>query len=269
MRLHAPKLTTSSKKRRKQNYTDNDGGCETTNDNRGGILGEGELAAITKDVRDVDDFRRLGEGVPSPPPTVSPEDKVDVNMQEKTLEESKLHIFDADEEKRIQQINVRKAELKTRLESLKDRVKFVGLVKVRAKKIHDELGGGKKTICGFDSRLSWADEEFDEWRSSSTGQAALSANELGPPEKLDSHENEDVEMDDEDELARGACIKRHCERHKNWQKIQMENLLFEEAQVREETKKLIAEESSLRERAKLRYVGKGMEGKEGRAETIE
>ncbi|KAI9703673.1 MAG: hypothetical protein M1836_007443 [Candelina mexicana] len=268
MRLHAPKLTAPSKKRRKQNHTDHDGECETMNDNRGGQLGDGHLAAITKSVNNVDDFRKLGEDVPSPPPTASPEAKADAEMQEDpSPDEAKLHVFDTDEERRVQQIHDRKRELKTRLESLKDREKFLGLVKARAKRIHDDLGGGKKIICGFDARLSWADEEFDEWRMSSTGQAALSANELGPPEKLESQEDDQTE--DEQKIGRGACTKRHCERHKTWQKIQLENLLFEEAQVKEETKKLVAEESSLRERAKLRFLGKGMEGKEGRTEIID
>ncbi|KAI9720842.1 MAG: hypothetical protein M1812_002681 [Candelaria pacifica] len=269
MRLHAPKRITSSKKKRKQNFTGHDSGDETMEENRGGILGEGDLAAISKDVKDVGDFRRLGECVPSPPPTVSPEDKANAMQGDTSARETDLHVFDSEEEKRIQQMKDGKDELRSRLESLKDREKLLGLVKERAKRIHDELGGGKKIICGFDPRLSWADEEFDEWRTSSTGQAALSANELGPPEKIDAQENEDVEMNNEDEIGRGACTKRHCERHKNWQKIQLENLLFEEAHVREETKRLVAEESSLRKRAKLRYMGKGMEGKQGKTETVD
>src|SRR5579862_1782958 len=64
----------------------------------GSALNKGQLAAVTKSVKDVGDFRKLGEGVLSPPPTISPEDG-DRDGSGQAM------VFNSDEMKRLGEID--------------------------------------------------------------------------------------------------------------------------------------------------------------------
>ena len=138
------------------------------------------------------------------------------------------------------------------------------LVRQRSKSILEHLKqtdpkGGWKDICGFDARLSWSDEEFDEWRLSEMGAKAL---EDGSPEALASSYPDatdadgDTAMDDtKDELetlSRGVCIKKRCERHKQWLKVQQQDAVFEENTLALDLSKCEKEAQTVVERAVLR-----------------
>lgn len=155
---------------------------------------------------------------------------------------------------------------------LEARTNFVGLVRQRAKSILEHLKqtdpkGGWKDICGFDSRLAWSDEEFDEWRFSEAGEKALKD---GIPEALAASYPEptdadgDTAMDGADSgkndlttVARGVCTKKRCERHKQWVKVQQQDILFEENTVAQDLSKCETEAHAVVERAVLRMWAEG------------
>ena len=130
-----------------------------------------------------------------------------------------------------------------------------------------------KDICGYDSRLTWSDQEFNEWRASAEGQKALEkGGVLGPPTPMASKDN-DTDMvntqatagnsdskgfdgvnEDEGEIGKGVCKKKRCERHRQWLKLQQQDNLFEKDQARQEMKRLEAEEKGLRNRATIRSL---------------
>jgi len=174
-------------------------------------------------------------------------------------------IYNADEQKRLAEIVNEKGDLETRRHGLKDRENFISLVKDRAKKIAGELGA--KDICGFDSRLSWSEEEFLEWRDSDEGQLAFSRGLLRP-QPTDNVGGDDA-ADDSQKAGDGMCQKKKCERHKAWKHLQMHDIRFEEVSIAERIGGLKQEEKSIRERAKLRAIKESDGDREGKVEVID
>lgn len=190
----------TSKKRKRDNNTDS-GNIEddaevddTPSYLRGGVLRAAELKALSGSVNDISEFRKLGEGVLSPPRTVSPDG--DMKMEDAGDAPTKPKVtvsYSTEESNQLNEIATKLEALKTRKSLLSDREKFLGLVKARAKAVLDELRRRDtdlkkketiKDICGYDARLSWSDEEFDHWRSSPEGQKTLNGDAgvatLGP-----------------------------------------------------------------------------------------
>src|SRR5690606_21498105 len=108
--------------------------------------------------------------------------------------------YSGDEEAKLERLRRRRDELLRRQALLRAREQFISLVRQRAKSVLEQLKqqepkGGWKDICGYDSRLAWNDEEFDEWRQSERGQRALREEKLEPPEDDNDHDqNGDVDM---------------------------------------------------------------------------
>jgi len=288
MRLHAlgkdakvsdsAKAASGAKRRRKDNMTDATGNGDDAVVEyevedaqaylRGGILRAGELKALTSGVKDVEEFRKLGEGVLSPPRTISPDDK-DARMQDgDAMSKEKLKVVYTPEEKtQLSEVTSKKDSLKHKREALGDREKFLGLVKSRAKVVLEELKKkeGTKDICGFDSRLTWSDEEFEAWRTSSEGQSALKSGQLGAPASSPDNGGDEKMTNGDgahpEEIGKGVCQKKRCERHKNWMKMQMQDIAFEKEECRQEMRKLEKEEKGVEERAMMRHLeGGGDEG---------
>lgn len=288
MRLHAlgkdakvsdsAKAASGAKRRRKDNMTDATGNGDDAVVEyevedaqaylRGGILRAGELKALTSGVKDVEEFRKLGEGVLSPPRTISPDDK-DARMQDgDAMSKEKLKVVYTPEEKtQLSEVTSKKDSLKHKREALGDREKFLGLVKSRAKVVLEELKKkeGTKDICGFDSRLTWSDEEFEAWRTSSEGQSALKSGQLGAPASSPDNGGDEKMTNGDgahpEEIGKGVCPKKRCERHKNWMKMQMQDIAFEKEECRQEMRKLEKEEKGVEERAMMRHLeGGGDEG---------
>lgn len=263
----------SHKKRRQDNYTDTAGNAgdnfedaELPTRLRGGVLGIGELKAVIDGSRNLEDFRGLGEGVLSPPPTISPEG--DDSKKEK--------MFYTDEEKaQLEEISEKREKCRARKKMLDDRDKLLLLITARAKAVLAELKERDKSIkdiCGYDARLTWSDQEFNEWRASPEGRKALEkGGTLGPPTTVSN--NKDVEMvngestagtsgskegsggsneEEGEEIGKGICKKKRCERHKQWLKLQQQDNMFEKDQARQEMKRLEAEEKGLINRATIR-----------------
>ncbi len=281
---HASRASMRRKRRRKDNYTDHFGNgevedmVEPVDDRshlRGGILRSGELKALVDGVKDISEFRKLGDGVLSPPRTASPDADGDPASSNITIS------YSAEETNQLKEITAKKDALKQRKTMLDHRDRFLTLVRARAKKVLEHLRKKEpvKDICGFDARLSWSDEEFQAWCGSPEGSQSLANGTLSGPSvaaaskadkssdsipQLDGEREGDGtgavggggpgggEDEEEEELGRGVCQKRRCERHKTWWKLQQQDVAFERDEVCQALGRLEAEEKSVRKRALVR-----------------
>ena len=210
---------------------------------RGGVLRASELKALANGVKDVDEFRKLGDGILSPPKTASP------NGVAPKTEHNETVTYAEEETNNLTRITDKKENLRRRRAMLDDHDKFLSLVRNRGKSVLEELKAKEnvKDICGYDSRLSWSDEEFESWRSSPEGQKALTTAVLGPPHR-------ETTGGEDEEIGRGVCLKKRCERHKAWYKLQQQEMAFERETVRQEMKRLDVEEKGIRNRAMIRHL---------------
>ncbi|KAL8970046.1 MAG: hypothetical protein Q9197_004026 [Variospora fuerteventurae] len=271
------------------------GGNEYQSQLRGGILRPGELKALVSEVKDISDFRKLGDGVLNPTPTAAKGGTSDIKMEDAAAPEpitmSSQIPFTPGESDELQTLASKKDELRNRKKLLDDRDIFLALVRERAKGALDELKKKEhvKDICGFDARLVWLDEEFDIWRTSPEGVKALGDRKLGAPTTLiptqvapqangEPQQQPHIpiatatvngdgpapsggaeQQDTSEELGKGICKKRKCERHRNWFKIQQQEVGFAKDEVRQGMRKLDEEEKALRDRARIRWLEGGEE----------
>jgi COMPASS component SPP1 len=238
----------------------------------GGILTAGDLKAAILGVSSVEDFRRLGDGIISPPASTK-ENTPNSEVKSETVLQAgngfdinpKGVEYTPEEAAQMARLRKLRDDLLHRKEMLAARSKFVGLLRPRAKGLVEKLKqkepkGGWKDICGFDSRVSWSDEEFDEWRLSEAGKRALSegtveAMAASLPGNTDADGDTAMDGEGEDELAslaRGVCTKKRCERHKQWVKVQQQDISFEETTADEDLAKYEEEARNVAESAVLR-----------------
>lgn len=272
MRLHSHKQRSKAngqedgvakKKRRKDNYTDHDGNGdvddEEMEESRGGVLRGGELKAVVEGVTDVKDFRTIGDQVSNLSPT---DGKVKLDGDKAGDIQADV-TYTAEEETKVAEISGKKEALRAKRMILEDKEVFLGMVKERAKEVKE--GEGIKDLCGYDSRLTWSDEEFSRWRSSAEGKKVFESRVLVPASSNTTQP--DVGPDTENEskgegkeaVTQGVCTRKRCERHKQWLKIQQQELAFEKDVLRQEMRKLDHEEKELQQSAVLRGVEQGQE----------
>lgn len=225
---------------------------------RGGRLNSRELKAVASDVSSVEEFRKLGEAFMSPPATVSPEEDITTKTKlAPSLYGSKLKFTPAEEEQ-MQKLEEKQKDLTRRSALLKDQEKFLNLVRQRGKSVLEKLQKKEsklKDICGYDSRLSWSEAQFEEWRNSPDGKHTLTTGTLQAPSSDELRADaRDPNADEEDESTRGVCQKKRCERHKQWIKVHLNGLRFEEARIKQENTKIEAEMNAVKQRAHLREL---------------
>ncbi|KAH8692746.1 putative PHD transcription factor [Talaromyces proteolyticus] len=260
---------------------------------KGGVLTVGDLKAVIMGVSSAEEFRRLGERLISPPPAVPSETKKEKEPENKDKEGFQDHsnvmgldihppgvIYTTAEEAKLQKLRKRRDEYRSRGEMIAQRNRFLGLVRARAKTVLDRLKakepkGGWKDICGFDARMSWNEEELDEWAQTEAGRKAFEDDRLEPEpatalptngstsdndgdEKMqDASEGEGEENDDPEdaefaELSRGVCIKKRCDRHKQWVRLVQQDIQFEEAMLKGDFETCQKEANAIVEGAVLR-----------------
>lgn len=201
MRKHATKQDTEmpaggasgrKKRRRRDNYTDHIGNGEVEeiiepedagSHLRGGFLRSSELKALADGVHTISEFRKLGDGVLSPPRTVSP-DADRNNSNNNNDKATRFAIaYSPEETTQLTEIKAKEDVLQRRKTMLDHRDRFLLLVRARAKKALENLRKKEtvKDICGFDGRLSWSDEEFTAWCASPDGIQSLESGNLCAP----------------------------------------------------------------------------------------
>ncbi|KAF2455952.1 hypothetical protein BDY21DRAFT_349208 [Lineolata rhizophorae] len=239
----------------------------------GGALRPPEVKALTAAIPDFEAFRRLGEGVPSPPPTALPAE-----------EDFYVTILDAESRERLDQIAAKKDELRVRRALLKDHDRFVTMTRERAARTAEREGLKPKDMCGYDAQLQWSEAEFSAWRASPIGRAALKLGTLEgedfkqlaeqirreeygslPTLNRSNGANSDpdgMEVDRDGPRDDGSpfsatppplCMRKRCERHKNWQKLALTDVRFEIVDVADAMRALEAEEKEIRQRAVLKW----------------
>jgi COMPASS component SPP1 len=241
----------------------------------GGILTAGDLKTAVMRVTSTQEFRKLGDRIVSPPPELDDKTKAAADTKLASKQSGgrwlEFDVYDSgaeyspEEIAKIEKLRQQRDELIHRKEMLAARTTFVSLLKPRAKGIVEKLKqhepkGGWKDICGFDSRLSWSDEEFDEWRLSEAGQKALSegtVEALAASVKATTDADGDTAMNGEadDDITiwtSGVCTKKRCERHKQWVKVQQQDILFEEETAEQDLAKCEEEAQSVVERGVMR-----------------
>ncbi|KAJ5155796.1 hypothetical protein N7492_008599 [Penicillium capsulatum] len=240
----------------------------------GGVLTPADLKAAIMGVSSIREFRTLGDQIIPPSLSSTKESTPSVGSRAETKFQNDdmfglglnmdSGIYSAEEIAKLEKLADVRSRIEHRKEMLAARSTFVNLLRPRAKGLVEKLKqkepkGGWKDICGFDSRLSWSDEEFDAWRLSEAGKKGLAE---GTPEALaagspTTDADGDTAMEDKDGeelavLSRGVCTKKRCERHKQWMKVQIQDIVFEQNTAEQDLAKNEEEARSVAERAVLR-----------------
>ena len=248
----------------------------------GGVLNPPVLKTLVDTVKDVDEFHRLGS------PAADPANTTNTTSPEINYTPTDLTALSTISQKRSTLIH--------RRDMLVARDRFVDMVEARHRAVLAEVKEHDKNVkemCGYDARLTWSDGQFDAWRLSDHGKAVLEKGVLDPPDDDGSkaeasvngtlpngvpnglpngiHHDDDDDPEptssppppspdhtSNDEIGRGVCKKRRCERHRAWYKGQQTDNGFEKDLVRQALRKLELEEKEIRQRALVR----GLEGGE-------
>ncbi|CAD0091918.1 unnamed protein product [Aureobasidium vineae] len=238
-----PVVDTASRSRRGQQATTDDLGA------RGGLISISELKSIVTARPTVEALHTLNNGPVSPMPGSSPNAIKDEGAEDDIPLSHESALNDIERE-RIDQITHLKAFAHARHSLLRDRSKFVAMLKTVASRLADHRNVKPKDLCGYDSRLSWSEEEFDEWRASAAGKEALQIGSLPLPSTEDV--DGDVGMSNTNDPERSTCMKKKCNRHYEWAKLHMEDFSFETKQNSAVIYSLEKEEEEIIERARLR-----------------
>ncbi|CAK3883621.1 Set1 complex component spp1 [Lecanosticta acicola] len=213
---------------------------------KGGVLSAGEVKALLSASNTAEDFRKLGDGVLSPPAT--PDGK------ERKVE------FTEYESQALDRIQQAKEDARRRHALLKDRMKFVTLAKQAASRTATEKELKPKEYCGYDPRLEWTEIQFEAWRNSTAGRQAFEQETL-----------KTEKSDEKKEIAKGAeqpeiCDRKKCARHLEWSKLAVDDVRHEMGDNSDRMRALDKEEKDIRERAALRTKA-GKSSDEGSVEV--
>nr|POE88129.1 set1 complex component spp1 [Quercus suber] len=214
---------------------------EDDSEARGGVLSASEVKALLVTSKTATDFRKLGEGVLSPPTT--PDEKGNIANVEFTDAES----FG------IQHIHAQKEEARRRHQLQKDRLKFITMIKQAASRVTAEKELKPRDYCGYDSRLEWTPEQFAAWRESTAGNRSFENEEL-MIQSNGSRQEEEIARSTEEgpEVGQEVCDRKKCLRHLDWAKMMVDGLRAEMTENSDHMRALEQEEKSLRGRVALR-----------------
>ncbi|KAK0260458.1 COMPASS (complex proteins associated with Set1p) component [Friedmanniomyces endolithicus] len=223
---------------------------------KGGALAAGEVKSLMNVTKTAEDFKKLGDGVLSPPAT--PDGK-----EGSTTKESE---FTETENAALAAIHEQKDVTRRRHQVLKDRMRFVTMTKHAASRTATEKELKPKEYCGYDPRLEWTEEQFAAWRESKAGKTAFELDTLlvensgGAKDGMadgNGHggdgEDEGDPVDDESVYAQIAvCDRKKCARHLEWSKLAVDDLRFEMSDNSDRMRGLEREEVEIRARAARR-----------------
>ena len=189
---------------------------------RGGLLAVGELKALVISTQTADQFKKLGEGVLSPPATP---DAGHASAEDEGR-------FTHSETQALAEIARQKDDARQTHRTLKDRMKFIIMAKEAASRITSERELKSKDYCGYDSRVEWTDSRFAAWRHSAQGMTAFELETLqftertGASADADRNVNRNTIMVDvaDEELELEVCERKKCARHLEWSKLAVDDV---------------------------------------------
>jgi COMPASS component SPP1 len=225
---------------------------------RGGVLAPAEVRALLDSSQSLDEFKKLGEGVLSPPATPDGKNNGgDKHRGEYTELETQT----------LADITAKKDASRIRHQLLKDRQLFINMTKQAASRACAESDLKPKEYCGFDPRLEWSEEQFAIWRASPVGEQAFALGTLAI-EKSGDEPMVDEGDDNEGVFATvQMCEKKKCARHLEWVKLATDDVRFEMSDNSDCMRGLDREEREIRERAVLRVRSGGELQGEGSVEV--
>jgi COMPASS component SPP1 len=268
-RTAGARKASSNKRPRKKGSKDGEESEEEEPTPLGGVLRAKDLKALTMASSDIEAFKRLGSGVLSPPHTASPTKATFEGTTNGTANPTEDLPLTPSEIAHLNALHIEKTDLQVKLEVLRDREKFVSMVREQAMRVAEKEKVKAKDFCGYDSRLSWSDSEFLHWRKSKAGHAAFKFNTLSPTAEqlaeMDVDGDGDTEMNgavnghSPDQESQMICNKKRCSKHPQWQKLNLQDARFEELEVVEAIRECEKEERAVRERARRRGAKDAME----------
>ncbi|KAK5685130.1 COMPASS (complex proteins associated with Set1p) component [Elasticomyces elasticus] len=226
---------------------------------RGGVLAAGEVKALLNVSKTAEDFKKLGEGVLSPPATPDGKD----GLASSSVGGEGGVVFSEQDSAALAEVSKQKDAARKRHLVLKDRMKFVTMVKQAAGRMASERELKPKEFCGYDPRLEWTEEQFGVWRESGAGRQAFELETLAVEDS--GNVNGVGEMEGVGEDVGGVyamldvCGRKKCARHLEWAKLAVDDLRFEMGDNGDRMRGLDREESEIREGAAMRGKG-GMGG---------
>ena len=234
---------------------------------RGGLLAAGELKALVNTSKTADEFKKLGDGVLSPPAT--PDSKGSPTATKDATKDSRTD-FTESESHALEDIHKQKDEARRKHQLLKDRMTFVTMVKQAASRTATEKELKPKEYCGYDSRIEWTEAQFSAWRNSKAGRLAFELETLATETSLangaDASHALDEDMDT-NAFDFEVCDRKKCARHLEWGKLAVDDLRFEMSDNSDRMRALDREERALRERVALRSKAGRFSGAEGSVEV--
>jgi COMPASS component SPP1 len=248
----------SRSSRRKSHHVSSQSQASNDLGARGGVLAPAEVRALLDSSHSLEEFKKLGEGVLSPPATPDGKNSVgDKHRGEYTELETQT----------LAEITTKKDASRVRHQLLKDRQLFINMTKQAAARACAENELKPKDYCGFDPRLEWSEEQFAIWRASPIGAQAFALGTLA------IEQSGDEPMVDEDDDNEGVfttvhiCEKKKCARHLEWVKLATDDVRFEMSDNSDRMRGLDREEREIRERAALRMRSGGELQGEGSVEV--
>lgn len=248
----------SRSSRRKSHHIPSESQASSDLGARGGVLAPAEVRALLDSSESLDEFKKLGEGVLSPPATPDGKNSGgDKHRGEYTELETQT----------LAEITANKDASRVRHQLLKDRQSFINMTKQAATRACAENELKPKDYCGFDPRLEWSEEQFAIWRASPIGEQAFTLGTLAI-----EHSGDEPMVDESDDnegvfAEVHICDKKKCARHLEWVKLATDDVRFEMSDNSDRMRGLDREEREIRERAALRMRSGGELQGEGSVEV--
>jgi COMPASS component SPP1 len=218
-------------------------------DSRSGPIDPFQLKALVDSVEDSKAFRILGNGILHPLSPGLSKTFSSLSIPTNT-DPAQTAILTPAEQTEVDQITERKDALRDTRAALEDRKRYFALAKDR---LNAHIDGAKlkpKDVCGFDQRLSWSTEHFQRWRHSPAGVAAFENGSLEPQHMNGTGDHMEIDGDGDEGIS--ICLRKRCERHKMWQRLQVEESRFEESGLADQMREYDRLEKEVRERAAMR-----------------
>jgi COMPASS component SPP1 len=221
--------------------SEGDGGARVAPISRTGPLRAGALTALARAAAGGASFRALG-GVGdsfSPPSAAAAAPEPALTRGERAA---------------LADVAAKKEALRAARAALAERTRFLERARAAATAAAEKAGGKVKEFCGFDARLAWSAAKWGAGKENEEPTNGAAANGTAAGD-----DDDDVAMADGDGPAAAddddglVCARRRCERHKQWPRLMLDDLRFEEAMQADRMRELDRAEREIHDVASRRW----------------